>query len=228
MEMTTGRRRGPRGTDDHNLAADDDKDGPPNVVGTAETRPQKRSHLSASNSSCSGTASSSVSSATNNSATNTSSSASSFTEMRRKLGSHRRSIKNRMKRMYNRTGSRGDLLPKDVTKSCELPIIKDADRVPPFNNNNNSSSSPSAGAAIATKRDRSLFGSLSRLRKSRTSVCIEDILTVKQKKPLFADKFTQKPFHLELKREMDKRFETTKKNRRTVGGDNVCHSIFYD
>lgn len=142
---------------------------------------------------------------------------SSFSEMRRKWGSHRKSIKNRVKKMYTKSGE--SPAKKEVSKSCELPVIEDADRVLPFFNN------------CLTKRDKTLFGSLSRLRKSRTSICIEEIGP--KQKNFFAQnhhrmtnrKVSENPFQKELQREMDKRVGVADCS---VPEKSVCHSKFYN
>lgn len=100
------------------------------------------------------------------------SSASSFSEMRRKLGTHRKSIKNRMKRMYNRS---------QLVNHYPSPASPIPGDIVTLANNINPSSSPSPSPpplpnVNLPKRDRNIFTSLSRLRKARTPInCFDEV-----------------------------------------------------
>lgn len=133
------------------------------------------------------TSSSSASSVTTSSSHSSSCGTGSFSEMRKKLGTHRKSIKNRMKRMYSR--SQPIAVAETLTQMRPLPAIELRSDVVPTTVNqypseahnscntneaiNSSSPSPSPPplpSVKLTKRDRNVFINLSRLRKSRTPV----------------------------------------------------------
>lgn len=139
------------------------------------------------------TSSSSASSVTTSSSHSSSCGTGSFSEMRKKLGTHRKSIKNRMKRMYSR--SQPIAVAATPTQMRPLPALElrtdevstKVNECPSVVNNscntneatNSSSPSPSPPPLPSVqlpKRDRNVFINLSRLRKSRTPVtCHEDV-----------------------------------------------------
>lgn len=176
--------------------------------------------------------SSSSSSSVTTSSSSSAAATGSFSEMRKKLGSHRKSIKNRVKRMYNRSATdrtavaAKHLVLESIT-ALDLSSHDDDDnsstatqtnQSPTGANNNNhhqinslspSPSPPPLPSVHLPKRDRNLF-SLSRLRKSRTtpaSTCHEDDDQVPEQKRQFVSP--------------EDGDDPEKKK-------NVCHSKFYD
>lgn len=101
---------------------------------------------------------------------NTSSSSSSsvlFSDIRRKLGSHRRSIKKRMKNVYHRSQSAVELPKPSIQLIANLESTPDIVQI---TSESPSSSPPPLPIIHLPKCERSLFPSFSRLRKARTQV----------------------------------------------------------
>lgn len=92
----------------------------------------------------------------------------SFADMKRKIGNHRRSLKDKMRKFYSR-GDRLKINNKDVEKDGFLSQTEKS-----------RSSSPSQQNS-RPKKDKNIFGSLPRIRKSRTSACLDDKTTTTTK-----------------------------------------------
>lgn len=107
-----------------------------------------------------------------------------FSDIRKRFGHHRKSIKNRMRKFYNRNG--GGSLDDDSVDCEKCPngsnedlgsqgasCSSDGGRSSSENNSEKGSFVMSRVEAFR-KRDRHLFGSIGLLKKSRTSACLDD------------------------------------------------------
>lgn len=152
---------------------------------------------------------------------------SSFSDMKRKLGNHRRSIKDKMKKFY----SRNDRPPKtkhdddfDETTMTPNNLDKNSGKINSTTpdivllsknallvaNGENDSERESTSFKSQQnyrpfRRDRNIFGSLPKMRKSRTTACLDDVLSVGPKKKIPLPKRGNSEFHIELKREVCRR-----------------------
>lgn len=129
-----------------------------------------------------------------------------FSDIRKRFGHHRKSIKNRMRRFYNRSGSTGNSLDDDSVDCDKCPNGSNEDlgsqgascssasesggRSSSENNSEKGSFVMSRVEAFR-KRDRHLFGSIGLLKKSRTSACLEDAMP--RKKVIVAPKSANFP-----------------------------------
>lgn len=85
----------------------------------------------------------------------------SFADMKRRIGNHRRSLKDKMKKFYVR-GDRVKINKKDAEKDAFL------------TNKVKTSSSSSSQQNSRPKKEKNIFGSLPRMRKSRTSASLDE------------------------------------------------------
>lgn len=121
-------------------------------------------------------------------ATTTTTTTTTFSDIRKRFGHHRKSIKNRMRKFYNRNGScsnnngdqQCDKCPHDSSEdlgsqgaSCSSTASDSGGRSSSENNSEKGSFVMNRVEAFR-KRDRHLFGSIGLLKKSRTSNSLED------------------------------------------------------
>lgn len=123
-----------------------------------------------------------------------------FSDMRKKLGNHRRSIKNKMRKMYSREEriKTRNLSSDDIKISPSTSISQNSNRIS-YTSSENESEKMIAAVKLP-KRERKLFGSLGRLRKPRTSICLDD--SMPKKKVLVTP---SNDFQIELKKEISRR-----------------------
>lgn len=97
---------------------------------------------------------------------------SAFSDMRKRFGNHRKSLKNRMKKFYHRSNSD----PNDMVENCVdetdhgscSPTSSSGGKITP----EASDVSEKGDGSQFRKRERHIFGSM--LKKSRTSLCLEE------------------------------------------------------
>lgn len=165
-------------------------------------------------------------------ATATSTTTTTFSDIRKRFGHHRKSIKNRMRKFYNRNGginNNGDQLcdncPNDSNEdlgsqgaSCSSTASESGGRSSSENNSEKGLFVMNRVEAFR-KRDRHLFGSIGLLKKSRTAACLEDVTP--RKKVIVAA--TAAP--------LTKTNELKKKNNNKCLVENVnikrCHRYIY-
>lgn len=106
---------------------------------------------------------------------------STFSDIRKRFGHHRRSIKNRMRKFYNRHTSdasekcpntNGDLGSHGASASCSS--ASDSGGKSSSENNSEKESGAEAEGNFYRKRSRQFLGTIGLLKKSRTSLCFDD------------------------------------------------------
>ncbi|XP_037030435.1 uncharacterized protein LOC119070277 isoform X2 [Bradysia coprophila] len=111
-----------------------------------------------------------------------------FSDIRKRWGNHRKSIKNRMKKFYSKeptvkTVTNGNCCSDDdlgsqaasCSTSTSLRSSEDSPEKQPNTANSFDVTDGGDGRKHRTKGERNLFGSLGRLRKSRTSLFLDDV-----------------------------------------------------
>ena len=112
------------------------------------------------------------------------STASTFSDIRKRFGHHRKSIKNRMKKFYNRSGT--DVINENEddlgSQGASCPSASASDSGTQSLSENSSEKGNCARNEVDQfrKRDRHLFGSIGLLKKSRTSLCLGEVAPRKQ------------------------------------------------
>lgn len=106
-----------------------------------------------------------------------------FSDIRKRWGNHRKSIKNRMKKFYSKdsavkpaTGNccSDDDLGSQAASCSTSTSIRSSEGSPEKSEVNANSFEVADGRKHRSKGDRNLFGSLGRLRKSRTSLFLDE------------------------------------------------------
>ncbi|KAJ6637693.1 FYVE, RhoGEF and PH domain-containing protein 5 [Pseudolycoriella hygida] len=147
-----------------------------------------------------------------------------FSDIRKRWGNHRKSIKNRMKKFYSKetttkTVTNGNCCSDDDLGSQEASCststsIRSSEGSPEKSETNANSLEVTDSGKHRSKGDRNLFGSLGRLRKSRTSLFLDEVAP--RKKILIS---CGSDFRDELKSEMARRSDEAKMK-------DVCHGKF--
>lgn len=110
---------------------------------------------------------------------------SSFSDIRKKWGNHRKSIKNRMRKFYAKDSKDKDrnscAFSDDELANPEASCsTSDSARSSELEAENNDIFVMCSDQEKSKKADRHFFGSLGRLKKSRTSIIMEDVLPKKK------------------------------------------------
>lgn len=130
-----------------------------------------------------------------------------FADIRKRWGNHRKSIKNRMKRFYAKEPSKDMLAAKRCSLSdddlgsqaASCSTTASGSTRSSLENNFEKGSFVMNEIEKYRKGEKHIFGSLGRLRKSRTSLCLEEMLPKKKTgKPIESNVH----FQQELRKEM--------------------------
>lgn len=130
-----------------------------------------------------------------------------FSDIRKRFGHHRKSIKNRMKKFYNRSDTdRCEKCPNDSnedlgSQGASCSSASDSGGRSSSENNSEKGSFVMNRVEAFRKRDRHLFGSIGLLKKSRTPASLEEVTP--RKKIIVAAKTN---FPQELKKKTNKGF----------------------
>lgn len=113
-----------------------------------------------------------------------------FTDIRKRFGHHRKSIKNRVKKLYHRRGSdstdskcaningKEDLGSAGASATCSS--ASESGGKSSSENNSEKEVAGDAETSLYRKRSRQLLGSIGLLKKSRTSLCFDDFTSRKK------------------------------------------------
>lgn len=108
-----------------------------------------------------------------------------FSDIRKRWGNHRKSIKNRMKKFYSKDSTAksvpnpnccsDDDLGSQAASCSTSASIRSSEESPEKSENNVNGFAVANGGKHRSKGERNLFGSLGRLRKSRTSLFMDEV-----------------------------------------------------